>query len=237
MNLSILQLILLGTGEILFEVDLPVSLSSSSQTGFRIRLHNIPPSLGSIKQDGNVFQRQRTILALGLNDGVVQPDEFKAQPSCIDDLVFPTEFRESDGVDILIEHEREVDTFRRDKQSFGSDGKWQNLDSIRSQEWGHDDVVKGVVKEEKTDDRPTCGCVWVIGIRLGVSGGRNGDTDIDNTHTTSTGEPQRSSASPVHDKSSTIGREDVPELQDTVDQVLGALRGDTDTSESQVEVV
>lgn len=79
-------------------------------------------------------------------------EELEAEPAAVDDVVLPLDGTESDGVDVLVEDEGDVDGQVHDDQTLGSDSEGQDLDGVGDEQGGHGQVVEGVVLRESECD-------------------------------------------------------------------------------------
>lgn len=144
-------------GEIL---DLVVGGSPSLQ------LHNM---IVSVENGSNLLEGERSVGSLGLLDGEPEVYKLETEPDGVDNVEFPSDGVEGDGVDVLVEDQRGVDTHLHHHQSLGSDSEGENLDRVGDQERGHGDIVESVVDEDGTEDGLTGGIVGVGG-EVGVNG-------------------------------------------------------------------
>lgn len=96
---------------------------------------------------GNLLERG----VLGLN--VVLPDDSQldGEPAAVDDVVPPLDVLESDGVDVLIEEEGDVDHEEDHGHTLGTNVVRQNLDAVSDEETGPGQVVEDVVDEDHDD--------------------------------------------------------------------------------------
>ena len=58
--------------------------------------------IGSIKEGGNLFQRECAVFSPSLDHEDVEVNEFKSQPYTVDQVVLPTNVVQSDWIDVLI---------------------------------------------------------------------------------------------------------------------------------------
>lgn len=83
----------------------------------------------SIKELGDLLKR----CVSSLNEEEVDDEDFKEEEHAVENIVFPSECFERDGVDILIEEERGGDAEVQPCESFGADTIGQDFGRVRSQ--------------------------------------------------------------------------------------------------------
>jgi hypothetical protein len=98
-------------------------------------------------------------------------------------------------------------------------------------------LTERVIDEEKGDNSVAGRRVRVVLRRLGVYGRRGGDGRVRETHAGGGRKPERAATGAINDERAAVSRDDVPELQDTVDEVLLPGRGNPNAGEREVEVV
>lgn len=101
-------------------------------------------------EDGSDGLQRR--LSESLDQVEVDEDDLEEQEDTVDDVVLPLDGTESDGVDVLVEDEGDVDGQVHDDQTLGSDSEGQDLDGVGDEQGGHGQVVEGVVLRESEYD-------------------------------------------------------------------------------------
>jgi hypothetical protein len=104
--------------------------------------------LVSIEDGSDGLQRR---LSESLDQVEVDEDDLEEQEDTVDDVVLPLDGTESDGVDVLVEDEGDVDGQVHDDQTLGSDSEGQDLDGVGDEQRGHGQVVEGVVLRGRKD--------------------------------------------------------------------------------------
>lgn len=105
--------------------------------------------LVSVEDGSDGLQRR---LSESLDQVEVDEDDLEEQEDTVDDVVLPLDGTESDGVDVLVEDEGDVDGQVHDDQTLGSDSEGQDLDGVGDEQGGHGQVVEGVVLRERECD-------------------------------------------------------------------------------------
>jgi len=165
----------------------------------------------------------------------VDDSEFDGQPAGVDDVVVPSDSAESDGVDVGVEEEGQVDGQEDDGETLGTDGVRENLGSVTDEKTGPSQVVEEVVDENNTKDGTTGVVVGVA--RGGVATGGDGPGHVGEEHTSGGDEEETATTEGLDEETDTGGGDGVEDGEDTVDDVLGGGVGVTNTVESLVQVV
>jgi len=134
---------------VLLHEHLAVLAVGISPTSVLVVYGDLLHGLLAVEQGGRLLQRA----ALGLDDEEVTVNELEADPAYIDDIILPSEFIQSDWVNVLVEDERKGDGKVEDRKALRANGVRQDLDGIRDNERGERNVVCSVVQENKRDDR------------------------------------------------------------------------------------
>lgn len=79
-------------------------------------------------------------------------DQLNGYPDAVEDVVFPAEVLETDGVDILVEDQCDLDTQVHQHETLSTDVVRQNLDGVGNQKTGPGKVVGSVVDEDHSND-------------------------------------------------------------------------------------
>ena len=80
-----------------------------------------------------------------LREGILtepHEDELEGEPRAVDDVVLPAKLLEGDGVDVLVEDEREGDGKVEGDEALGTEVVGQNLDGVRDNERGVGDTIE-----------------------------------------------------------------------------------------------
>jgi len=183
----------------------------------------------TIKEGGCLLERT----VLGLNEEEVEEDKLEAEPGDVDNVVFPSKLVKGDGVDILIENERQRDGEVEEGESLCSDGVRKNFDGVGDNERGEGDVVKRVEEENERDNGMGSSIVLSLGENSGASCLQREEHD----HTSGRCQEENAATDPIDQESGEKSPEHVPDLEDTVDEELDGGVGDTNGVEDLVEVV
>jgi len=84
-------------------------------------------SILTIEQCGGLLQTE----ALCLDDEHVAEEQLEDEPTAVNDIVFPPDIAKSDGIDVLIEDEGEGNDEAEEGEALGTEGIWENLESVR----------------------------------------------------------------------------------------------------------
>lgn len=146
----------------------------------------------TVKVASNFFERG----VLGLDIEEVDDDEFESEPDAVDNVVLPLDGVQSDGVDVGVEEQREVDTSEHVAHGLGTDGVGQNLNGVTDKETGPGNVVECVVEEDHEHDSASVG--------LDVSGietlGEDGPDDEGHAHAGGGDEEERATTDLVDEE-------------------------------------
>lgn len=148
-------------------------------------------------------------------------------------VVLPSDGGQSDGISVLIEDERERDGEVEHGETLGTELERQDLDGVRDDKGRVRNIVSTIVEEDECDD--------CVGGRVvsgdGVTGGGDGLATEEQEHADVGGEEESTTTGPVADETTDDGDDEVVDLEDTVDQVLGSGVGDADRVQDLGEVV
>ena len=72
----------------------------------------------------------------------VDVDKLEGEPYDVDEVVLPAELLEGNGVDVLVEDEREGDGKVEGDEALGTEVVGQNLDGVRDNERGVGDTIE-----------------------------------------------------------------------------------------------
>jgi len=208
----------------------------TSKTGL---LENLETSLGS-----NITT-EKTLLTIevlddflersvsGLDVEEVDDHKLETEPAIVDDVVFPVELVESDGVDVGVEEESEIDSEEENCETLCTNLVWQDLNTVTDQKTRPRAVVEDVVQEDEED--------------LGLSGGNDSSLDElsgadgpgteGDKHTTGREQEQWATTEFVDEETHGESNDEVDDVEDTVDLESGLSALDTGSSEDVVHVV
>lgn len=111
----------------------------------------------SIEMLCNLLQRRIPSL------DIEEPDNGKlnTEPCAVEDVVLPSKMLQGDGVDVLVEEQREVNAEEHDRQTLGADVVGEDFSSVTEEKTRPGTVVTEVVQEDHGDDGVGSGFVAV----------------------------------------------------------------------------
>ena len=209
---------------------------------------NLVDGIFSIEQGSGLFERT----VLGLNDDCrnrisktepieerergrteVEIHPLKGKESNINNVILPSELAKSDRVDILIEDEGERDRKVEDRETLGAELIRENLDSIGDDKRRKGDIIRSVEQENPRNDSTTSSGTLLLGIQSRTDGLK----DEEQQHSSRRSQEEYPPPDLVNKERSADSPEEIPNLEDTVDEELGEGVFDTDGFENLVEVV
>lgn len=167
----------------------------------------------SVEMLGNFFQR--SVSRLDVED--VDHDKFDGEPDAVDNVVLPADVSQGDWVDVLVEEEGGVDHEEHDGHTLSTDVVREDFDGVANQHTGPSPVVEEVVDVDEADD----GVGGTSGAGDGEAGRADGPADEGDEHTGGGEEEELATTDLVDEEAGEDGDEEVEDLEDTVDQVLG----------------
>lgn len=163
----------------------------------------------------------------------VDNDQLNTNPDTVENVVFPAKVVKTNGVDLLVENQSDLNKQVHQHETLGADVEWKNLDGVGNQKTGPGEVVSGGVDENHSNDGLSGS--WVaVDSELSRAHRPNSER---NKHTTSGSKEKRTTTKLVYSKGHTERNEPVVDRQTTVDLELSILAGDTDGVEDNSEVV
>ncbi|RDW62425.1 hypothetical protein BP6252_11858 [Coleophoma cylindrospora] len=151
---------------------------------------------------------------LGVEEVRIDGDE--DQDHREDDVVFPADGAQPDGVDEGVEEDGNVRHALHHGHALGAELVRPDLGDVGNQDRREGDVVEGVVDEEERDDRDARGGT----ARRGEGPRECRDENIRCEHAHTGREPQRAPPNPIDTEGGADGEDQVPNLQAAVDRRL-----------------
>lgn len=174
---------------------------------------------------------------LGLDVEEVNEDELDGDPAGVDAVELPLAALPNavhgDGVDVVVDDERDVDGDVHDHHALGAQLEGQDLDCVGDQETGPCESVAHTVEPEEHDDSDTGAAV--LGLAVLCTG--NGSGHETQKHTASGCEEERATADAVTEQGAGDGNDQGKNLVAAVKTKTGLGAADTGSCVDLVGVV
>ena len=163
----------------------------------------------------------------------VDHGKLDGQPDIVDNVVLPANIAKRDGVDILVEPERDIDGKEHDGETLGADVEGQDLDAVANKQARPSRVVADIIDEYECDDSVTGGTCAGKGV---LSKGDCRDNK-DDQHACSGKQEKLATTDTLHEEAHENGNDQVDDLKDAVDQSLGEGVCNADLSKDDGKIV